>query len=230
MESMRSARDRLAAVLKGNYIYAFGGHDSRPLDSAERYSIADNSWENLPDLPSTRYGHSAVVLGKDVYLVGGYDNASLYVFDTASLLWKTAENEIAIPESIVSAAVIALTDRYVVVIGGVGFSSQRSCFIYDSMFNCLSETPVSMNMNEDRINHSATVLEGKVVVHGGSGRADCKYSTEYIKIQELLEYAPLFFPLPPFYFNKILILGKDGGSLTTRGNQNTSKRKRCDDE
>ena len=67
MASMRSVRKSFAALLKGNYIYVFGGYARSLLDSAEHYSIADNSWEELPNMPRPRDDHSAVLLGNDTY-------------------------------------------------------------------------------------------------------------------------------------------------------------------
>lgn len=49
-----------AAVLKGHYIYAFGGFTRGMLTFIERYSIMDITWEPVPDMPVGRYGHCAL--------------------------------------------------------------------------------------------------------------------------------------------------------------------------
>jgi len=228
MVSMRCPRDEFPAVLKGNYIYVFGGLGETCCQiSAERYSIADNSWEDIPDLPRSRY-RSAGLLGNDIYIVGGLSNVSPVIFDTVSLRWKTEDNPSDMPKSICHTAAVVLKDRYLVVIGGMDSHSGhilRSCFIYDSIFNCWSKTPVSMNMIERRQLHSAAVLDGKIVVSGNDWTDDRTSSIEFINVDALLEYAPLIYQFPPFYFNQILILVKGDES-----NKNWAKRKRCDDK
>ena len=73
-----------ALVSDGNAIYRVGGmtavnatatepevlHSSR---SAARYSIAEDRWEPLPDLPAGRSSHDAVVAGGVLYAVGGWE-------------------------------------------------------------------------------------------------------------------------------------------------------------
>ena len=41
--------------------------------SAARYSVAENRWEPLPDLPAGRSSHDAVVTGGVLYVVGGWE-------------------------------------------------------------------------------------------------------------------------------------------------------------
>ena len=45
-------------------------HSSR---SAARYSVAEDRWERLPDLPAGRSSHDAVVAGGVLYVVGGWE-------------------------------------------------------------------------------------------------------------------------------------------------------------
>jgi len=228
MAPMRRARLYFAAVLRENYIYVFGGYDGEHwVVSAERYSIVDNSWEELPNMPRQRRGHSACLLGKDIFLVGGYDYVS-DVFDTVSLRWETGENPRNVPVMTGYVAAAGLKGRYLVMIVGRDPqpSSLRSCFIYDSIFNCWSETPASMKMVEGRSLPTPSkifVMDGNIVVFcGGLQGFD---SIEFINVDALLEYAPLIYQFPPFYFNQILVLGKDNIC-----NDNSAKRKRCDDD
>ena len=71
-------------VSDGTAIYRVGGmtalnataaepavlHSSR---SAARYSVAEDRWEPLPDLPAGRSSHDAVVTGGVLYVVGGWE-------------------------------------------------------------------------------------------------------------------------------------------------------------
>ena len=90
MAPMVTARRGFAAVWKGDCIYVFGGYCGSVSRLVERYSIAGNTWESLPDMEKERLDHCAVTgPGSDIYIFGGEDiNDSLEIFDTASLLWK----------------------------------------------------------------------------------------------------------------------------------------------
>eukprot|EP00816_Leptocylindrus_hargravesii_P012152 CAMPEP_0196801192 /NCGR_PEP_ID=MMETSP1362-20130617/901_1 /TAXON_ID=163516 /ORGANISM="Leptocylindrus danicus, Strain CCMP1856" /LENGTH=54 /DNA_ID=CAMNT_0042171999 /DNA_START=254 /DNA_END=414 /DNA_ORIENTATION=- len=52
MAPMGTPRKEFAAIPKDSYIYVFGGcNNRRRLSSTERYCIANNTWEELPDMP-----------------------------------------------------------------------------------------------------------------------------------------------------------------------------------
>ena len=82
------------------------------------------------------------------------------------------------------------------------------CLIYDCLINQWSSTPSSMNMITARHDHTAALLDGKIVVAGGDGGEQYLSSMECIDACDVLEYAPLDYPLPQIYFNQILQLGK----------------------
>merc|ERR1712137_1120522 len=89
-----------------------------------------------------------------------------------------------------AAAVVALKNRYLVVIGG--YRSEEvpdasSCYIFDWSSNRWFKTPASMNMSTPRRFHSATVLDGKIVVAGGYCEG-CSSSMECIDVNVLLNY------------------------------------------
>jgi len=73
-----------ALVSDGSAIYRVGGMTAvnataaepevlRSSHSAARYSLAENRWEPLPDLPAGRSSHDAVVAGRVLYVVGGWE-------------------------------------------------------------------------------------------------------------------------------------------------------------
>ena len=89
------------------------------------------------------------------------------------------------------------------------YAATASCLIYDIWCNRWSSTPASMDMIEARRSHTAAVLDGKIVVAGGEGRADnVLASVECIDVDALLEYAPLHYPLPDWILNRIFEIGK----------------------
>eukprot|EP00814_Leptocylindrus_danicus_P017600 CAMPEP_0116032682 /NCGR_PEP_ID=MMETSP0321-20121206/18326_1 /TAXON_ID=163516 /ORGANISM="Leptocylindrus danicus var. danicus, Strain B650" /LENGTH=168 /DNA_ID=CAMNT_0003508187 /DNA_START=28 /DNA_END=530 /DNA_ORIENTATION=- len=168
MAPMATARSYFAAALKDKYIYVFGGYnnDYGGLSSTERYSIDNNTWEGLPDMPEWRSGHYAVsTTGSKIYIVGGV-TCSVDVFETSSLSWMTSMYSRDMPEVRRCAAAVLLKKKYLVVIGGYGEGWHASCLIYDMWCNRWSSTPVSMDMMETRKDHTAAVLDGKIVVAG----------------------------------------------------------------
>lgn len=71
-------------VSDGAAIYRVGGMTAanataaegevlRSTRSAARYSVADDRWEPLPDLPTGRSSHDAVITGGVLYVVGGWE-------------------------------------------------------------------------------------------------------------------------------------------------------------
>ncbi len=88
--SMSVPRHGFEIVAHGGYLYAFGGfaHSAkhrpgwRSLDIVERYDIAADRWEVLPQrLPRPRSSNVAVTLGGKVYLIGGWDSTPQSVGD-----------------------------------------------------------------------------------------------------------------------------------------------------
>eukprot|EP00814_Leptocylindrus_danicus_P005220 CAMPEP_0116028884 /NCGR_PEP_ID=MMETSP0321-20121206/15743_1 /TAXON_ID=163516 /ORGANISM="Leptocylindrus danicus var. danicus, Strain B650" /LENGTH=86 /DNA_ID=CAMNT_0003503021 /DNA_START=17 /DNA_END=274 /DNA_ORIENTATION=- len=86
MAPMCNPRAYFTAALKDNYIYINGGYDIdyEELPWIERYSIENNTWEELADVPKgRRSGHCAISTrgGSEIFIVGGH-TCSVDVFDT----------------------------------------------------------------------------------------------------------------------------------------------------
>jgi len=213
MAPMGTARDGCIAALRDKFIYVFSGLNSRWLSSTERYSIDNNTWEDLPDMPKKpRAGRCAISTpGSEIFILGG-NSCSIDVFDTGpSLSWKSPTYLRDMPEVRHCAAAVLVKKKYLVLIGGQGkdFRVSAGCFIYDIWCNRWSSTPASMDMIKARERHTAAVLDGKIVVSGGWGRDGYALaSVECIDADALLEYAPLHYPLPTLLFNRILEIGK----------------------
>ena len=110
-----------------------------------------------------------------------------------------------------------------VKIGGLnedGYAT-ADCLIYDIWSKHWSVTPSSIDMLTPRELFTAAVLDGKIVVAGGLG---VELDSECIAIDDLLEYAPLHFPLPSLVFNRILEIGKAGDD---RGGEDDAPRKKA---
>lgn len=227
MATMGTERSDFAAVLKGSYIYAFGGVGIKNsssifgavLASVERYSIVDNSWVALPEMVKERAGHCAVTtaIGRVIYIVGGNSCSkacvehmpSLERFDTVSLCWKSERNLIDMPECRSEAPTVMLGNRYLVAIGGFCKMGRAvaSCLIFDCIFNRWASTPAPIDMSTARGFHTAVVLDGNIIVAGWHKEENVSYM-ELISTRDLLEFAPVIYPLPIFYYNRILQIGK----------------------
>ena len=209
MAPMWTARSACAGVLLGDYLYIFGGlDDDGALASVERYSIVGNTWEDLPDMAAERSHCPAAALRNEIYILDGFLR-TLEVFDTALLEWRTEASPCDMPRERIGAAAVALKNRYLVVIGGeVGARETAGCLIYDSSINQWSSTPVCMNMITARDSHTAALLDGKIVVAGGYSDGQRLSSVECVDARDVLEYAPLDYPLPYIYFSQVLQLGK----------------------
>ena len=61
--SMNSPRCTLSAVASPDfqYIYVMGGFDNVPLNSVEKYSVLNDSWEVIPPMKHKRFMHTAVL-------------------------------------------------------------------------------------------------------------------------------------------------------------------------
>ena len=162
-------------------------------------------------------GHcAAAALRNRIFILGGNRTRVLEVFNTALLEWRAEARLCDMPGERSSAAAVVLQNRYLVLIGGEDEEEEATagCLIYDCSINQWSSTPASINMITGRDYHTAAVLDGKVVVAGGAcydGRlSDVRglSSVECIDARDLLEYAPLDYPLPVEYFNQVLQLGK----------------------
>ena len=85
-----------------------------------------------------------------------------------------------------------------------------------------------MGMLTPRGYFTAAVLDGKIVVAGGDdGDARPALSTEFIDIDNLLEYAPLHYPLPSLVFDRILEIGKADDDRGNTGNADEAPRKKA---
>ena len=105
------------------------------------------------------------------------------------------------------------------------------CFIYDCSINQWSLTPASVDMNmiTARESHGAAVLDGKIVVANGFGSSNSAlhprfrgdrllHSIECIDAHDILEYAPLDYPLPAWILNRVLQLGEPDDDIKSNCN------------
>ena len=116
-----SPREHLAAASDGKFVYAVGGRRLSPDKNSpalERYDPANDSWQQLPDMPTARGGLGAAIAEGHLLAVGGenptdaLDAAESY--NLASKRWSTAPS-MRIPRHGIAVAAI---DRLLYSLGG----------------------------------------------------------------------------------------------------------------
>jgi non-specific serine/threonine protein kinase len=92
-----TAREHLAAVSDGRYLYAVGGRALSPDKNSpalERYDPAGDRWQRLPDMPSARGGLGAAVVDGHLFALGGESPTGVLgeveSYDLARKAWSSA--------------------------------------------------------------------------------------------------------------------------------------------
>jgi len=161
-----------ATRLDDGRILVVGGRDGNtPLDTAELYDPATNTWGPTAKMTTARYRHTATLLpGGNVLVVGGQSSDGNFL-DTAERYDSTTDSWTAAGQ--VSAAraghaATLLDDGRVLITGGYNTQQfHKTAEIYDPAANGL--TPASA-MADVHSGHTATRLKGgQVLVAGGFG-------------------------------------------------------------
>ena len=159
--------DFKAVCIKGE-VYIFGGSGSNHnyIRSIEKYSPANNSWENVADIFDDGVRFCAVSFMGNVYFMGGLLNGPTYScikFDTINLTWT----EISRMNETRCRAACAVFEGRVVVSGGINcvYGSLNTVEAYDHVADSWSHMP---NMIESRDYHKSVAVKNKLFVVGGS--------------------------------------------------------------
>jgi N-acetylneuraminic acid mutarotase len=113
----------LAAAAVEQRIYAIAGRDrGRNLDVVEVYDVAQDSWTELPPLPTARSGLAAAALGDQVFVTGGEAlDGSGHTFDELEVFdmrTQTRRSAAPLPTSRHGLAAVAYDGRIYVLAGG----------------------------------------------------------------------------------------------------------------
>jgi len=116
-----TAREHLAAVSDGRFLYAVGGRhlsSAKNSNALERYDPGANRWEHLPDMPTPRGGLGAAIAGGSIYAIGGETPTDVMgkveSYDLAAKSWS-AGPKMRTPRHGITAAAIG---RTVYALGG----------------------------------------------------------------------------------------------------------------
>ena len=118
---MPTAREHLAAVSDGVYVYAVGGRAlsaDENIAAFERFDPESGNWEKLPDMPTPRGSYGAALVDGRIVAVGGEEPtrvlATVEMFDISTGKWTT-QAPINTP---VHGEVVQAIDTTVYTIGG----------------------------------------------------------------------------------------------------------------
>lgn len=190
VEKMARCHTTTVPVALGDHIYVCGGGFACYDDSAERYSMIENRWEKLPNMPCTRNDGTAMVWQDRVLLVAGvnsHDNdlatSTCVSFDPSQNRWADAMT-LQTPRQ---GAACALLNGELYVCGGNG-----SEFIIEDeqggypealrlveRYRFADETWETLPpMLDARYAAAAAVLGGQLYIVGGADGSQCLRSAE----------------------------------------------------
>lgn len=93
---MPTAREHLAAVSDGVYLYALGGRSlsaDENSNALQRFNPASGTWDDLPNMPTARGSYGAAMMDGRIVAVGGEEPtrvlATVEMYDIANKKWTT---------------------------------------------------------------------------------------------------------------------------------------------
>ncbi len=168
-ETPRSGHTGLILENNGKVLFA-GGTNAGQLVLGRSGLGAPGSWAPVPDMPSARAGHTAMLLLDGKVLIAGGKDASGLALSTIELFNPATGaylrvGDLAAP--VWGHTATLLQDGTVLIAGGRDGSGQpaASAQLYDPITTLFS----TLTMNSPRAGHTATRLaDGRVLVAGGS--------------------------------------------------------------
>lgn len=79
-----SNEGQVSTLAQSLVLLVVGGYSS----IAEYYNFQQGRWQQVADIPTSRYGAGLAVLNNRAYVVGGSNNKSVYVYDPATNSWS----------------------------------------------------------------------------------------------------------------------------------------------
>lgn len=156
---MKHSRSGCSVALLDGFLYVAGGYDgTNSLDIVERYSIENNSWENVAPMQTSRNGLKLVEHKKKLYALGGDDGQkflnTVECYDPNENQWifkAGMKNEQA------NFGALSLKNSVYVV-------GKNSCEVYYPEEDRWEEMPKA---DEIRNGRCLVMFQGKLVVIGG---------------------------------------------------------------
>ena len=221
LPKMRKTRQSPSVSLKDE-VYVVGGDFDyfNPIQSIDKYSSTNNTWERVADMYDNRENFCACSFMSNLYIIGGCiedDTNSCVKFNTKDRSWEkiTAMNEIKC-----YAACTVLAGR-IVVSGGCNNpeGSLSTVEAYDHVADSWSFMP---NMIQARFEHKSVAVKNKLFVVGGWETTTCEVFDLTCNKFVLLKPPPTTFFDDERNFDDAAEVVSTGSSLAVFVNETTS--------
>ena len=188
LPSMKEGRQRSRAVYIKGEVYVFGGKDyeDEPIMTVEKYSIKNNTWENIANMYDDRTNFCACSFMDSVYVIGGYYSRTCIKFNTNNRQW----NEVASLNERRDTAACAVYKGRIVVTGGFSTGSLNTVEMYDHIADSWSYMP---NMIEGRSDHKSFAIKNKLFAVGSWNKTTCEVFESTCNKFVLLKPLPVSF-------------------------------------
>ncbi len=150
-----------------------GSPDYSGLKTVEVYDTTSNSWSTLADMPTKRWGSSAVVYNGKIYVVGGVTffpttvYNSVEVYDPQNGTWNTITQLAPMPTARYCFTT-CLLDNNIYAIGGWYHSSNGPIYDKVEVYNIQNDEWHSDNSLPIPICASSVVYNDKIYLYGGT--------------------------------------------------------------
>ena len=221
--SMPTDRVLAACAAIDDKIYIIGGLngklpylDYRGIKTIEVYDTKNDSWTKLADMPTNRWGCSAVAFNGKIYVFGGVSfgppdivYSSVEVYDPLTNTWSTKSN-MPTPRYCLSTC---LLDTNIFVMGGWYNSSNGPLYDKVEVYNPIrDEWKIETKLPAKLAVLASIVVDGKIYVYGGSCTTHPLMGTS--GIYELSYYD--VFPMEPFIDKIYAMKGIDSVLFRTK--------------
>mmetsp|Transcript_1672 Transcript_1672/g.3584 ORF Transcript_1672/g.3584 Transcript_1672/m.3584 type:complete len:367 (-) Transcript_1672:31-1131(-) len=162
---MLNPRKKHHCVYLDGYVYAIGGFKT---SSCERHCVAENVWENIPDLPHVTFRHTAVAMRDSIYVMGGYtviaaeykidSCSSIQVFNVQDFEWSLLELSLPYPDSYMPCFKLPEFNE------SIFFLSEGSIFNFDTSSSTIKQVKAIDDNEVHSFFGSSYYVEGKLYV------------------------------------------------------------------
>ncbi|MEK9628316.1 MAG: HYR domain-containing protein [Nitrospinota bacterium] len=173
-----------ACGAKNGKIYCFGGvQHGGPLSISEIYDPSNNSWSNLPSMPTARTSVRGAFVGNKFYAIGGScvhcrpnsGIAANEAYDISTNSWST---HAPIPTPRTGGYAVESVGGKIYVMGGLRYNPSTTQLdtveIYDPQTNAwVTGTPLPKPL----VSHVSAVVNGKIIIAGGGNFQGVSYNT-----------------------------------------------------
>ncbi len=185
---MPTHRGLAACVVINDNIFVIGGIQLSltnrtlvGLNIVEVYDTKNDTWTQLENMPTKRFGFSAKVVNGKIFVFGGASTGDLYasieVYDPQTNIWTTNSNNMPTPRYCFTTC---LLDSNIYAIGGWFNGSTGPIYNKVEVYNprtdeWYNETPIP-----DKICGPSIVIDDKIYLYGGTNTTHPHFGTSAI--------------------------------------------------